>query len=927
MKKRLTLILILLCISSLLSAQNTDSLYQALEGHTQDDSLRVKLLLQIARIEFYSHPNKMLSLAQEALEISEKINYDKGLGKCYTYLGIYYRSLGNIDKVADNAMKMLEVFERMGDDDGIAQAYTMLGLVHQEWKNYDKTKFYHQKALEINLKAGRKYDVSLSYINLGVVSGLTGDYEEALKYFKKHLTLKQELGDTAGISDSYINLGHTSLNKSDLKEAIHYFEMAIPIVKKMGRKNQAVNRSATIADERLASIYMGLAETNAKNKNLERAVQYADSALVTAKKIKNKVRINEVYKVLSEIEKLRQRYKEALIYSELFYAYQDSIFTENKLNQITELEAKYETEKKEQTISLLEKDNEIKSLSRNFLLAGLASVMLIGALLFYFQRQKNKRNQVLLKKQEELNVKLLEADHLKSRFFANISHEFRTPLTLILTPVEEKLFSENLSQKDKISFQSIRRSANRLLELINQLLDQSKLESGFMKLQLQPGKLYNFVMPILSSFDSLADVSKVQFSKEIRIPEFTVMFDSDKLEKILNNLLSNAFKFSSPSERVDMKAIATEIQGSITLNVEIKNSGTVIPPDQLDRIFDPFFQGEHTPRHNMQGTGLGLSLVKELVKLHRGEINVSSSPGVGTVFIVTLPFERSNMPEVIPGAEKAELTNVLENLAENGSEEPDITKETVLVVEDNHEVRTLIRRGLEPQYNILEASTGKEGVQLAREKQTDLVISDVMMPVMNGVELCHLLKGDEITSHIPVILLTARADHESKLEGLRTGADDYIIKPFNMPELLARINNLIEQRKKLIRKYKDRIVVQPHEITVTPLDERFIQRALHLIENNLDNIAFDVEKMTSELGISRTNLHRKLKSITGMSTSEFIQDFRLRRAALLIEKRADSISQIAYQVGFNDQSYFTKCFKKKFGKTPSEFAAASVNSA
>jgi DNA-binding response OmpR family regulator len=252
-------------------------------------------------------------------------------------------------------------------------------------------------------------------------------------------------------------------------------------------------------------------------------------------------------------------------------------------------------------------------------------------------------------------------------------------------------------------------------------------------------------------------------------------------------------------------------------------------------------------------------------------------------------------------------------------DETNTNKETILIVEDNQDVRSLIRNGLETHYNIIETSTGKEGVEMACEHAVDLIVSDVMMPVMNGIELCHLLKSDERTSHVPIILLTARADHESKLEGLRTGADDYVIKPFNMQELQARIANLIDQRKRLIQKYNQRIIIQPHEITVTPLDERFIQKAIKIMEVNLDSSELTVEKMSDELGMSRSNLNRKIKAITGLPTSEFIQDFRLRRAALLIEKKVDTISQIAYQMGFNDQSYFTKCFKKKFGKTPSEY--------
>jgi CheY-like chemotaxis protein/AraC-like DNA-binding protein len=560
------------------------------------------------------------------------------------------------------------------------------------------------------------------------------------------------------------------------------------------------------------------------------------------------------------------------------------------------------------------------------LLAGLGFMVVMAGLIYYFQRQKNKKDHQLLTAQESLNAKLIEVDKLKSRLFANISHEFRTPLTLILSPVEEKLAGDNLAQKDKITFQSIRRGANRLLELINQVLELSKLESGFMKMNMKPGNLYSFIMPVLSAFDSMADVGQVQYTKDIRIPEYPLLFDADKLEKILTNLLSNAFKFSPKMGRVEVKVVATEKEKSIDLSIIIRNTGSVISPSTLDKIFEPFFQGDNTPVGGIPGTGLGLSLVKELVKLHGGDISAVSNTDQGTVFTLTMMFEKSDMPATNPATAKKETTALAEDISENILSEADATKETILIVEDNMDVRNLVRHGLEAHYNILEAATGKDGVEMARENTIDLVVSDVMMPVMGGVELCHLLKNDERTSHVPIILLTARADHESKLEGLRTGADDYVIKPFNMQELLTRIANLIDQRKRLVQKYNQRIVINPHEITVTPIDERFIQKAIHLIEANLDNPALNVDKMADELGMGRTNLHRKLKSITGLATNEFIQDFRLRRAAQLIEKKADTISQIAYQVGFNDQSYFTKCFKRKFGKTPSEFTIESKTS-
>jgi signal transduction histidine kinase/DNA-binding response OmpR family regulator len=904
------LILFFLCVSFASIGQNKklDSLYQVLESNSKEDSIKVKLVLTIARVEFINNNHgKMLSLAEEALSISKKTNYDKGIGKCYTFLAVYYKSIGDFDKVADYAMKMLEIYEHSTDYEQLERTYTILGLVHDEWGDYEKAKFYHEKSLAISQKTGRKIGMSAAYTNLGIIFSKTKKYDKAIECFSKSLALDEGLRDTTGISTAFVNLAINYQNKENYPSAISYFEKSLSLAKK-------VNDWQVIS-----STYEGLAMAYAKTGQYKKGLSYADSSLVFAKKLMDKTLLRDSYSTLATIEKLQNNFKSAITYIELSAIYKDSIFSDNKIKQTTDLEKKYETEKKEKEIQLLEQKTKTQNLWRNSLVVGLLFTLVSATIIYLLQRSRTRKAKLLLETQQLLNHQMQEADKIKSRLFANISHEFRTPLTLILSPVEEKLLSEDLSQKDNISFQSIRRSANQLLELINQVLELSKLESGFMKLKAQSGNLYNFIMPILSSFDSMADVGQVRYTKEVRIPESTVLFDGDKVEKILNNLLANAFRFSPKAGRVEVRIVAAEKEKSVELAIEIKNT-SVIPPAALDKIFEPFFQGENAPVRGVQGTGLGLSLVKELVKLHGGDIQVSSHADEGTTFTVMLAFEKSTMPTISP-AEKPEAAALAEGRTETNPVETDSAKETILIVEDNQEVRMLIRQGLQIDYNILEASTGKEGVTMAHNHSIDIVVSDVMMPVMNGMELCHLLKNDERTSHLPIILLTARADHESKLEGLRTGADDYVVKPFNMQELQARISNLIAQRKKLIQKYNQRIVVQPHEITVTPLDERFIQKAIEFVEANLDDPELTVEKMLEGMGMSRTNLNRKIKAITGLSTNEFIQDFRLRRAAMLIEKKADTISQIAYQVGFNDQSYFTRCFKKKFGKTPSEYAS------
>jgi signal transduction histidine kinase/DNA-binding response OmpR family regulator len=893
----------------LLLAQHNrlDSLLAKLELHKSQDTSRVTLLTLAAERYRVSDPALTKKYAEEALHLAQELKFTKGMGDAYNGLSMYYWSQTDYTNTIDFSMLALKEYERSQYQEGISWCLGTIGISYAQAKKIEKSIQYQSQALELNRKIKNKEGIARNLNNLGFSYELNKEYKKALKYYQEALDIRKSIGRKEETILPIANVGgiYTVLGNYDTAKSCFLQSLAIAV--EFDNKNM------------MAYVNQNLGDLAFRTGSYKNAKEYLNSALQIAKEIGDKRRMEEVYELSKKIEESRGNFEGAFHYQELLQAVRDTLYSIEHATQLARFESIFETEKKQQTINLLKQENKVKSLTRTTLLVGLTFFSITAIAIFYLQRQKSRKSEELIKKQAELNQKLLEADQLKSRLFANISHEFRTPLTLILSPVEEKLLAEDLSQKEKISFQTIRRSANRLLELVNQVLELSKLESGFMKLKPLPGNLYNFIMPVLSAFDSMADVGQVQYTKEVRIPESPLQFDGDKLEKILTNLLSNAFKFSPKGSRVDIKVVATEKEKNIELTIEVKNPGSAIAPDTLDKIFEPFFQGDNTPTRGIPGTGLGLSLVKELVKLHEGDIHVASTADEGTVFTVTLPLEKSGMPAAIPATERIETIAFVEELSENNPAEADATKETILIVEDNQDVRNLIRHGLEAHYNILETSTGKEGVEVAREKPVDLVVSDVMMPMMNGVELCHVLKNDERTSHVPIILLTARADHESKLEGLRTGADDYVVKPFNMQELQARIVNLIGQRKRLIQKYNQHIVIHPHEITVTPLDERFIQKAIKIMETNLDNTELNVDKISEELGMGRANLQRKLKSITGLAPSEFIQDFRLRRAALLIEKKADTISQIAYQVGFSDHSYFTKCFKKKFGKTPSEY--------
>jgi signal transduction histidine kinase/DNA-binding response OmpR family regulator len=905
-------ILLLLTVSPFLTiSQNKllDSLKNELEKHPSRDTVRMKLLLGVS---FYSYesPENTLKYAEEALQLATELNSHGGRAAAFTNIGTYHWEKTDHQEALRHMFLALSAYEKGNKPKGIYQSYNNIAGIYTDIHDYDKAIEYLNKATDIGKTNDSFVDYGNLYHNLGVVHAHKKDFVKAKEYFLKSLDIREQRKDIYGQSVAHHDFAEVLYESGDADASVSHYEKGLELARQVN------------APPVIAACLRNLAKIFISKGNYEKAESSLKESLQLLKKSGNRSTLQALYGTYSDLYEKQKDYKRALEYFRKKTQVKDSIFNEQSIRQMAEIESTYQAQKKEQEIALLNQKAENQMLWRNSLIAGLLLTVIAAVTIFLLQRSRARRTKLLLETQQLLNRQMQEADKLRSRFFANISHEFRTPLTLIISPVEEKLAVNELTQKDKITFQSIRRSAHRLLELINQLLELSKLESGFMKLQLQSGDLYTFVVPILSAFDSMADVSQAKYTREVSLPHTTVLFDADKLEKILNNLLSNAFKFSLRGGKVDVVVSGIENEKSIALTVEVRNSGPVISADMQARIFEPFFQGPAISAHTMPGSGLGLSLVKELVKLFQGDIRVTSTDSEGTAFIISLTLDKSeSFAEEIQFAKKIDGTSYVEETPEAKAAEPENGKEKILIVEDNQEVRALIRQGLEGHYYVVEAGSGDEGIEVARTQPVDLIVSDVMMPRMNGIELCQLLKSNELTSHIPIILLTAKADHESKLEGLRTGADDYLVKPFNMQELQARIANLISQRKKLIRKYNQGLTIHPHEVTVTSLDEQFIRRAITLVENNLDNLNLGVDMMAGELGMSRTNLHRKLKSITGLATSEFIQDFRLRRAAQLISKKADTISQIAYQTGFNDQSYFTKCFKKKFGKTPSDYGA------
>ena len=533
------------------------------------------------------------------------------------------------------------------------------------------------------------------------------------------------------------------------------------------------------------------------------------------------------------------------------------------------------------------------------------------------------KNQLKLEKVESVTLRNL--DQLKSRFFANISHEFRTPLTLILGQIESVISSE-ISIKEKGKLQVANRNARRLLTLINQLLDLSKIESGSMKLKAEEHNIVSFLKSLFYSFESLAEAQNISLRFETELENIPVVFDPDKMEKVFYNLISNAFKFTLANGEIK---VSTKILESSIVEIRVKDNGIGIPEDRLSHIFDRFYQVDNSSTREHEGTGIGLALAKELIELHKGEIAAHSKEGEGAEFVIKLPLGdlKKEMEQIGETANKFSLENI-----NNDSEiternhEPGISypvsgdkKEIILIVEDNTDVRAYIREQLETDYNVIEACNGEEGIANAQNEIPDLIITDVMMPKMDGYKFSSKIRCNEKTSHIPIIMLTAKAGLDDKIEGLEKGIDAYLTKPFSSRELRVRVKNLIQQRKQLRKRFSTSTIIKPSEVTAVSVDKDFLEKTLKIIEKHFKDENFNVEKLAEEVFMSVSQLNRKLNALVDQPPGQLIRSLRLQRAADLLNQNAGSVAEICYKVGFNDQAYFSRAFKKQFGCSPSDF--------
>ncbi len=917
-----------------------DSLVTVIHSAT-DDSVIVMNYIKLCDLNNYNNTKKAIEYAQKALDVSAKTSYYFGLAKGYERMGNAYFQLGDNNKAAENYLKAREANNKVGNYEIEGSVLYNLGNIQFELGNYDKSTSYAEEAGKVFLShndsvgyGATLYMISGNYGSMGnydqaikaalkalgifqrlkvksweiyafdklvEMYNVQKKYDKSLEILKTNLSFHRKLDNQKFTAITYRMMGDIYLELKDYDKARTVLDSSFYINDSRGFVQEKIKtmysqgnleyetehfeKAQNIYEEGLklsielddelfkCSNYLGIGKCMFKERKYNSAVKYLDQSIEHGKNIKDNYKLSDAYKIMSESFEALNQFEKALENYKFYTQYSDSVTVQENKRQFAEMASKYEAEKKEQQISALQLEKQtVQSNQRRvtilWIFTSFIALLIVSILVLAY-----RKNRQLLAAEKEL-------DKIKSRFFANISHEFRTPLTLILGPVND-LLQKKESKPFRKDLILVEKQANRLLILINQILDLSKLDAGKYQLQVATGDFVPVLKSTVMSFHSLAEIKNIHLEVKKDTDELVINFDRENIETILNNLLSNAFKFEPEGGSIEVVMNSRDFIRKNQLQLTVTNRGSYIPPVLCNKLFDRFYQSENEKVG--KGSGIGLALTRELVELHGGTITVESSVENGTCFTIVLPTNKPVTNENFVSAEKPPTKVPVEETAPASAGNSSVASQksnaqVVLIVEDHPEVMDYIQSVLQPEYRIETALNGKEGIDRAIELVPDVIISDVMMPEKDGIEVTHTLKNNELTSHIPIILLTAKASVESRLEGLGAKADAYLTKPFNASELQLRIKNMLEEREKLREKYSHELIIKPQNIVVKSLDEVFIEKICVTIEDNIGNEEFSVEDLSKNIGLSRSQLHRKLEAITAKTASQFIREYRLERA-------------------------------------------------
>jgi signal transduction histidine kinase/DNA-binding response OmpR family regulator len=850
LNKIVTLILMLAFSKVFAQKNNEIDSIQNIINVSASDSIKASNYKDIGSIYFYKLAYEdaffYYSKADSICAQNDTLKTSVLRASLYNYLGYSVRRTHGMDKAVEFYNLSREMYRKIGDEAGVQEVNVGMAQMYTRAKEYNKALDLLNQSIDYHEKN------NLTYL---------GSYSFAI------------------ICRGYLFIQMNEMNRAE-KDYLTYYDIAFK------GKNERIKL--------FALQYMGFFYKMSKEPL--KAYNYYHRAIQTAKKLEDFETANVSYLDLIDMYKTSKNIDSLVVNYQRYIENRDVLDSINKDKEIYELEAKYQTDKKEQQIALLSAQNRLTEQRRKnqiyFYTAILGFLIALGGLLFfgYYNRLKAAR-------------RLKELDELKSRFFENISHEFRTPLTLIKSPVQQLKASADTKSKKQLDL--IETNANRMLELVDQLLELSKIEKGKLKIILKKGNLTSFINSLIEPFVFQAKSNNIPFEVNVQTHEDLTYFDKDILNKIIVNLLSNAFKHRESGPVTFTTKIIEE-----KLKLEVTNYSTAIKSNNFEKLFDRFYQYDS----NATGFGIGLSLVKELVTFYEGTIKTRLDDGK-VIVGVEIPLSTTiKNAVIIDQTSSSSATNAIAASTKEPEDSP-----ILLIADDNADIRSVLKDIFASEFTILEAENGKEAFEIAHKEIPDVLISDIMMPQVDGYALVKKLKEDELTSSIPIILLTAKASEKHHIKGLEHEVDAFISKPFSHELIKAKVQQLLQERKRLQDRYSRELVLKPMDIAVNMADEKFIEKLDTILNSELANSNFTADNFATAMNLSRMQLHRKLKSLLGVSATEFIRNERLKSAAKLLKESNISIAEAAYASGFNEVTYFSRSFKKLYGLSPSDF--------
>ncbi|MFK7786111.1 MAG: response regulator [Crocinitomicaceae bacterium] len=852
--------------------------------------------------------------ATKALKLSQDFNFENRMVDILNMLGLAYIIKNENSQAITILQKALSIGRSKNLEFSTYSTSRLLGSLYSQVGRYEES----EEVLNRMLKwANGKEDNPvyrrvkfILHVNMSQTKEEQKKYAEALEYLYKAKKIGEDFSTGATVVND-VTILNTLIRVDSIQKAKSQYDY---ILSHYGAKD--LNRLDVFSFGK-AELFFHLGDEST-------AIQAFNQFLETANSNEASETHYEAHIYLAKLYANKGDYRRAHTNSLKALEVRKKIDEKQDLLKLERLQSDFKLSQKELEIQESENDrlkqkNKLSSQTNKLytrqLFIVFLSIFLVLSIIIFFSiykrikdsKEKQRLKNITLEKESQLaEVRAQESKRLvelKNRLFANISHEFRTPLTLIQAPVEGLMKTAN--EKDTVTLNNIQNNTDQLLVMVDEMLELAKLDAGNVSLSSSSISFFSFIYKIKANFSDLYTQKNIDFSIEMDEEDFAIVADEHRLRIVLNNLLKNAFHHTPSGGSVILSVLPNKQEDE--LNVQLFNRGNQIDEDFLPVIFDRYARGE---QEQYSGYGIGLSLCKEIISLHKGSIEVNNT-NEGVLFSFTIPtsFEGVEKPKMESLASEIEGESTLDEKKDK----------TILIVEDNYEIQNLLRDILSASYHLAFADNGLEGLEAAKELQPDLIISDIMMPVMEGIELTKELKEELATSHIPIVLLTAKSTHQGKVEGLESGADDYLTKPFSPKELIVRVKNLLQQRDLLRERFSKNVFLQAEDFTSNKLDKEFLIKATDVVHQNLLNADFTVELFCRELSLNRNSVHQKMKSLTGLSASQFIRSIKLKKAAEYLLDDRLSMIEISEMAGFNSRQAFNKVFKEQFEMTPSNY--------